>query len=188
MFTEEKQKISFSSKHPATPHCYDLLKRSLIAADIQIKRIWEDPTKKINPHDPTQVHDHILIDLHFYFISLRNIYRYMKKIVEDPTYSDLQSELEVLNDRWFKHYSSAREAFEHIDQRFPGEKHEHKIVEIEENGAKRKVHYGLQMRNGLFLHSDKKWDISHGTFLVIKSDVQKFLKLVTDSSRKSYYQ
>jgi len=102
--------------------------------------------------------------------------------VSDPIYTHLKPELEDLNQKWFKHYAQGREAFEHIDQRFPGEKHEGKIVEIEEKGARRKIHYGLSMKKGLFTHSDKSWDISAASFEEIKASVRHLIGQIVDSS------
>jgi hypothetical protein len=117
----------------------------------------------------------ILIDIHFYFISLRRLYGYLKKIVDDPGFAHLAHRLEALNTRWFKHYAVGREAFEHIDQRLPGEKHDHLLVEIDENGAKRRIQYGLRMSQGLFFHSDQSWDISAGGFDEIRRETTALL-------------
>jgi len=125
-----------------------------------------------------------LIDIHFYFVALRNLYRYLNKIISDPVYLHLEADLEILNDKWFRHYSKGREAFEHIDQKFPGEKHEDKIVEIEEKGARRKVHYGLSMKNGMFTHSDESWDISKKSFEVFKDNVAQLIQKIVESSNK----
>lgn len=180
MFSEDSQRVMIKSKKPATSICYDLAIRALLSAEIQIERIWSIEIYKVTAEKhnvlPQQL---VLMDLHFYFISLRNIYRYLAKIVEDQAFENLKSDLAVLNDRWFKHYSSAREAFEHIDQRLPKEIHENRIVEVTENEASRKIHYGLYITRAVFAHSDKEWDISEDTYLQIKNDVQAFLdKLV----------
>lgn len=134
--------------------------------------------------NPQLPYDVKLIDIHFYFIAIRNLYRYLNKIISDPVYSHLNDQLEKLNETWFKHYSEGREAFEHIDQRLPGERHNEKIVEIEENGARRKVHYGLSMKKGTFTHSDKSWDITKDTFLKFKEEVAQLIQDIVDSSNK----
>ena len=127
----------------------------------------------------------ILVDVHFYFISLRNVYRFLRKIIADPAFESLRPELERLNEKWFQHYGKGREAFEHIDQRLPGEKHEANIVEIGEAGAKRKINYGLRLREGIFLHSDLKWDITTGTFRLISHDVQVLLQQIVGKCKSS---
>jgi hypothetical protein len=102
--------------------------------------------------------------------------------MSDPAYSHLKADLEILNNKWFRHYSKGREAFEHIDQKFPGEKHEDKIVEIEEKGARRKVHYGLSMKDGVFTHSDESWDISKKSFAEFKDSVAQLIQKIVESS------
>ncbi len=182
MISDDSQRVFFSSKRPATAHCFDLARRSLLAADLEINRVWSERSTVTEHAEKAQQFQVLLIDLHFFFISLRNLYRYLEKIVVDPTYAHLKPDLDRLNTRWFRHYSSGREAFEHIDQRLPGEKHEDKIVEIEENGARRRIHYGLYLSKGIFTHSDLKWDISLPTFTSIKNDVDMFLQAVVQAS------
>ncbi|MFZ3017771.1 MAG: hypothetical protein WA056_04840 [Gallionella sp.] len=183
MTSDDSQQVFFSSKRSATSHCYDLAKRSLLAADLEINRVWSGHPAPTDYAEKAQRFQLILIDLHFFFISIRNLYRYLEKIVLDPTYAHLRPELDRLNDKWFRHYSSGREAFEHIDQRLPGEKHENKIVEIEENGARRKIHYGLYLSRGIFAHSDLEWDISLSAFNQLKNEVNIFLQSVVQSSK-----
>lgn len=178
----ESQSVLFAAERPASSHCFSLAKRSLLAIEIQIDRIWSPAIDAgENPLLPYEVK---LIDVHFYFVAIRNLYRYLNKIISDPVYSELEPQLDVLNEKWFKHYSKGREAFEHIDQRFPNEKHEEKLVEIEENGARRKVHFGLSMKNGLFTHSNESWDISIPTFTKLKEDVTNFIQSIVESSNK----
>lgn len=183
MISDDSQRVFFSSKRPATSHCYDFAKRSLLASKLQLGRVWEKRPVPTDYAEKAHAYHLILIDLHFFFISIRNLYRYLEKIVADPTYAHLKPQLDNLNDKWFKHYSLGREAFEHIDQRLPGEQHEHKIVEIEENGARRKIHYGLYLSKGIFAHSKHEWDISIPTFEKLKNDVDVFLHAVVRASK-----
>lgn len=174
------QRLLFGSKRPATSHCFDFARRSLRAAEIQIERIWDRPG--VSADDPrfiAAVQD-TLIDVHFYFISLRNLYRFLHKVVQDPVFVNLEPELQILNNTWFKHYAKGREAFEHIDQRLPGEKHEGQLIEITENGTSRKVHYGLSMRRGEFTHSDLTFDITKETFHRLRADVIAFLAKIVE--------
>jgi hypothetical protein len=174
------QRLFFGSKRPATTHCFDFARRSLRGAEIQIRRIWDRPGMSAeDPQFIAAVQD-ALIDVHFYFIGLRNLYRFLHKIVQDPLFVHLEPELQVLNNTWFKHYAKGREAFEHIDQRLPGERHEDQLVEITENGASRKVHYGLSMRSGVFTHSDLTFDISKETFQRLREDVIAFLAKIVE--------
>lgn len=180
----DTQKLLFSAEKPATSHCFSLAKRSLLAAEIQMERIWGPVIKSVdNPLLPYEIK---LIDIHFYFVALRNLYRYLNKIMSDPAYSHLKADLEILNNKWFRHYSKGREVFEHIDQKFPGEKHQDKIVEIEEKGARRKVHYGLSMKDGVFTHSDESWDISKKSFAEFKDNVAQFIQKIVESSNKRF--
>ena len=178
----DTQKVLFSAEKPATSRSFSLSKRSLLAAEIQMERIWGPIVKSVN--HPLLPYEIRLIDIHFYFVALRNLYRYLNKIMSDPVYSHLKVDLEILNDKWFRHYSKGREAFEHIDQRFPGEPHEERIIEIEEKGARRKVHYGLSMKDGVFTHSDESWDISKKSFAVFKDSVAQFIQKIVEYSNK----
>lgn len=181
MIDDDCQRLFFSSKRHATSHCFDFARRSLRAAEIQIERIWDRPRLSADhPQFIAAVHD-ALIDVHFYFIALRNIYRFLHKVIQDPAFAHLEPELKVLNDAWFKHYAKGREAFEHIDQRLLGEKHESQFVEITENGASRKVHYGLSMRRGVFMHSNLTFDISRQTFQHLREDVVVFVAKIVES-------
>jgi hypothetical protein len=178
---KDSQRLFFGSKKPATSHCFDFARRSLRAAEIQMERIWSRPGLPADhPQFVPAVHD-VLIDVHFYFIALRNLYRFLARIVEDPMFAHLEAELRALNDVWFKHYAKGREAFEHIDQRLPGEKHEKNLVEVTDGGSPRKIHYGLSMRRGVFEHSDLTFDISKQAFERLRSDVSGFLTKVIES-------
>jgi hypothetical protein len=179
MNDSREHEILALGKRPATPTCYRLAVRSLRAAAIQVDRIWSH-NLTVPPDQVDVLAGDILIDIHFYFISLRRLYGYLKKIVDDPAFAHCAPSLEALNQQWFKHYSLGREAFEHIDQRLPGEKHEHLLVEIEENGARRRVQYGLRMSQGLFYHSNQSWDISATCFERIGREVAGFFIDLTD--------
>ena len=187
MTPEKNQRVFFSSKRPATSHCFDFAIRSLRAAELQVNRIWDRPVVSGDPTVVSATFQDILIDVHFYFISLRNVYRFLQKVIADPAFAPLRPELDRLNEKWFQHYSKGRETFEHIDQRLPGEKHEANIVEIEEASARRKINYGLRLREGLFLHSDLKWDITTATFELISHDVQALLQQIVGSCEPSNF-
>lgn len=174
------QRVFFGSSKPATSHCFDFARRSLRAAEIQIERIYD--RSGISADDPrfSAAAQDALIDVHFYFIGLRNLYRFLHKVVQDPIFVHLEADLQILNDTWFKHYSKGREAFEHIDQRLPGEKNESQLIEITENGASRQVHYGLSMRSGVFTHSDLTFDITKETFHRLQADVTAFVVKIVE--------
>ncbi|ANC84380.1 hypothetical protein [Pseudomonas putida] len=178
MTNDEVLGVITASRLGATVHCVDFAYRSLRAAEIQVGRIWNrEPKPSQQDVGATKsFYQDILIDIHFYFISLRNLYRYLVKAVEDPAFDAFRPELALLNDRWFLHYAKGREAFEHIDQRLPGEKHESRIVEIvDDDGGRRKIHYAFWPKKGLFVHSDGEWDITPATFDRISADVKSLL-------------
>lgn len=177
--------VFFVAKNPATSHCFDFAIRSLRAAEIQIDRIWGRPAVSGSPAFVKAEHEDILIDIHFYFIALRNLYRYLHKVVADPAFKQFENDVENLSNTWFKHYAKGREAFEHIDQRFAGEKHEDKLVAVSDGGTPRKIHYGLSLRDGVFKHSDLSFDISRDQFLLIKNEVEVLISEIIDSSNKS---
>ena len=178
---KDSQRLFFGSKRPATSHCFDFARRSLRAAEIQMERIWNRPGLSADHPQFVAAAQDALIDVHFYFIGLRNLYRFMHKVVQDPVFAHLQPELQALNQTWFRHFAKGREAFEHIDQRLPGEKHEDQLVEVTENGPSRKIHYGLSLRRGVFEHSDLSFDISKQTFQRLKTDVDAFLAKIVAS-------
>ncbi|MCK9284897.1 MAG: hypothetical protein M0P39_11500 [Rhodocyclaceae bacterium] len=175
-------RIFFAAKRPATPHCFDFAARSLRAAEIQISRIWDRPVVS-GSHSAVEAAFHdILIDVHFYFVSLRNVYRFLVKVVEDPAFEHFKPEVARLNDTWFRHYAKGREAFEHIDQRLPGEKQEHQLVEVTADGSDpRKIHYGLSLHGGIFRHSDLSFDISRDAFSRIRSEVEALFVKIEES-------
>ena len=179
--TIDKQRVFFSSKRPATSHCLDFAGRSLRAAEIQIDRIWNRPVVS-GSHAVVEaaIHD-ILIDIHFYFVALRNVYRFLAKVVEDPVFQQFKPDVERLNDTWFKHYAKGREAFEHIDQRLPGEKQEHQLEEVTDGCSPRKIHYGLSLRQGVFKHSNLSFDISREAFGRLKSEVDVLFSKIVNS-------
>lgn len=171
MLSNETGNVFAASKLQATGFLFGLAQRALLGAELQMSRIWKPRSSIVNERQLLDAYELTLIDVHFFFISIRNLYRYLDKIVRDPTYEFLRKELDLLNERWFRHYSSGREALEHIDQRLPGERHEDRIVETEIKGVTGTVHYMLKWNEGLFLHSDKQWDISIPTFMKLKADV-----------------
>ena len=40
MDLDDSQRVFLSSKRPATSHCFDYAKRSLLAAELEINRVW----------------------------------------------------------------------------------------------------------------------------------------------------
>ena len=180
MLSEDSQRVFFASKSAATSFAFDLAHGSLRAAEIQVNRIWDHPAIQSDDPHAAAVFQDILIDVHFYFIALRNVFRFLDKVVSDEVFQELHPELANLHDKWFMHYNLGREAFEHFDQRLPGQKYENRIVEIEERGAKRKIHFGLSLSNGLFRHSDQEWDISKATYESINADVVELLTRIVD--------
>ncbi|MBO6558831.1 MAG: hypothetical protein JJ957_20355 [Pseudomonadales bacterium] len=135
-------------------------------------RIWQMPAERPNTRIAMQeANEEKLIELHFYFVSIRNIYRFLSKAIDDDVLSEFSAELDTLNSKWLAHNSKAREAFEHIDQRLPGEKHEEKIAQI----GNRKVHYGISWKDAEFRHSDLVWDISQNTYEEFHRDIAEFL-------------
>lgn len=185
MTNDEMLKVMTASCSGATIHCVDFACRYLRASEIQVGRIWNrEPTRSQQDVEAMKkFYQDILIDIHFYFISLRNLYRFLAKAVEDPAFDDaFRTELAELNDHWFLHYAKGREAFEHIDQRLPGEKHESRIVEVvDDNGGRRKIHYAFWPKKGLFAHSDGEWDITSATFDQISADVKSLLSRMVES-------
>lgn len=180
MATSE-QRVSFAAKRPATSHCFDFANRSLRAAEIQMDRIWDRPVVSGTHAVVEAAFQDILVDIHFYFIALRNLYRFLAKVVGDPAFEQLGPDLERLNAAWFKHYAKGREAFEHIDQRLPGEKQEHQLVEVNDGGSPRKIHYGVSLRNGVFTHSNLTFDISRDAFSRLKGEVEVLLAKIVNS-------
>jgi hypothetical protein len=184
MTNDEALNVMAASRKGATVHCINFAFRSLRAAEIQVVRIWtHDPAP--SQHDVearNRLYQDILVDIHFYFIALRNVYRYLAKAIRDPAFDAFRQELAELNDRWFLHYAKGREGFEHIDQRLPGEKHESLIVEVVDgSGGRRKIHYGIKLTKGVFTHSDQEWDITKDTFDRISADVKSLLSRMVDS-------
>lgn len=172
MFSEDSRRVT-------TSITIDLPRRYLRAAEIQVTRIWDDARQRL----PT-VYEDMLIDVHFYFVALRDIYRYLDKVVSDEVFQGLRPALDNLNEKWFKHYSDGRDVFEHIDQRLPGQSHENRIVGIEAWGGEKKINFGLSPRKGLFRHSDLEWDISKARYDRIKVDVEELLRLIVDAAPK----
>ncbi|MNQ28861.1 hypothetical protein D3C85_421580 [compost metagenome] len=184
MNDDEILKVMTASRSGATVHCVDFAFRSLRAAETQVRRIWnrEIPPSQQDVEATKKYYQDILIDIHFYFISLRNVYRYLAKAVNDPAFDAFRPGLAELEERWFSHYAKGREAFEHIDQRLPGQKHESQIVEIvDDNGGRRKIHYAFWPKKGLFAHSDGEWDITSATFDRISADVKSLLSRMVES-------
>jgi hypothetical protein len=71
MVSKDSQRVFFSSKNAATIHGFDLAFRALRAAEIQVDRIWVRPSESRD--SAASPFEDILIDVHFYFISLRNL-------------------------------------------------------------------------------------------------------------------
>lgn len=184
MTNDEALKVMAACRKDSTVHCVDFAFRSLRAAEIQVARIWNFGPAP-SPHDVdarSRFYQDILTDIHFYFIALRNVYRYLLKTVRDPAFDAFRPELAELNDRWFLHYSKGRDAFEHFDQRLPGEQQESQIIEIvDDSGGRRKIHYGIKPKKGVFTHSDQEWDITTDTFNRISSDVKSLLSRIITS-------
>ena len=181
MHNNDTLKLMIASQREATVHCMNFANRSLRAAAIQVHRIWHRPRPPCSTDFLASeiFYQDMLTDIHFYFISLRNTYRYLSKVVEDPAFEPHRIELEKLNTAWFSHYAKGREAFEHIDQRLPGEKHQSRIISSDDGMSK--LHYGINPSDRLFLHSDQEWDISEITFKKIYHDVTELISSIINS-------
>ena len=92
MLSKDSQRVFFSSKKAVTIHGFDLAFRALRAAEIQVDRIWVRPSQSRD--SVASPFEDILIDVHFYFISLRNLYRFLHLVIVDPTFTHLQPDLE----------------------------------------------------------------------------------------------
>lgn len=182
--TEDHFLLMGAGSRQATTLAFDFARRALRAAEIQNRRIWNAPVVEGQPGVVIEAIQDILIDVHFYFVALRNVYRFLSKVVEDPDFAHFVPNLELLNQQWFAHYSTGREAFEHIDQRLPGERHSPRIAETMTDGTSRRVHYGLNLRQGVFRHSDQEWDIRPETFSRLHGDVSALLEAILDDARK----
>lgn len=181
MVMTSEPRVFFSAKKPATSHCFYFASRSLRAAELQMDRIWDRPVVSGSHAVVEAAFQDILIDIHFYFIALRNLYRFLAKVVDDPAFEQFRPDVEKLNSAWFKHYAKGREAFEHIDQRLPGEKQERQLVEVSDGGNPRKIHYGVSLRKGVFTHSNLSFDISREAFLGLKGEVETLLTKIVNS-------
>ena len=176
-----ESRVFFSANKPATSHCFNLANRSLRAAEIQINRIWDRPVVTGSTEIVIAEHQDIIIDIHFYFIALRNLYRFLAMIVNDSAFEQFKPDLENLDKIWFCHYQKARDTLEHIDERLPGEKKEDRIIEVSDVESSRKIQYGVSLSRGIFKHSNQEWDISRETFLKLKEDVEILLTKVVSS-------
>ena len=77
----DQDRAFFSSKRAATPRCFDFVRRALRAAEIQIDRIWTRPVVTGSHEIVRAAIQDVLIDFHFYFIALRNLYRSLDQIL-----------------------------------------------------------------------------------------------------------
>ena len=172
--------LAASSNPKVTATAFDLAYRYLQAAENQIDRIWAPTVKTDDKKIPGAIQQERLVEVHFYFIALRDVYRFLDTIVKDEAFQDecLRKELDCLYNNWFKGFKKGRDTFEHIDDRLRGD--HGGIKEIEENGAKRCVHFGISFKRGTFSHSDWEVDITKPTFEQIKTDVEKLLGHVVD--------
>ena len=175
MVSSDSQRVFFASPYGST--YFDLTHRYLDAAERQITRIWNGRGISADPLRVETDFQEILIEVHFYFVALRDVYRCLAKVVSVEVFHGLRPEVDNLWLKWFKHYNQGRNMFEHLDERL-GEQ----IVEIEENGVKRRIIFGLSLREGLFRHSNLEWDISKATFDSIKDDVDDILSRIVDKS------
>lgn len=172
----DQQHVFLASQLPATSHCYFFTLRSLRAAELQVQRIWARVDSASESSD--DFFQDILIEVHFYFVALRNIHRFLSKVVEDPAFQHVQPAFTRINNDWLLHYSKGREAFEHIDQRLPGQKQEHQLKATSDSNGTRKVHYDLSLRKRTFTHSNLTFDISKEAFDRLKAEVVSILSAV----------
>ena len=114
MLSKDRQRLFSASTHAST--YFDLAHRYLHAAERQITRIWN---LRISD-DPQRVEadfQEMLIEVHFYFVALRDVYRCLAKVVSVEVFQGLRPEVDNLWVKWFKHYNQGRNMFEHLDER-----------------------------------------------------------------------
>jgi len=179
---DERLLVIRAGQRPATVFALEFAQRAVRASRLQLERIYRWEERSASLEEVIAINEDRLTDIHFFFIAIRNIYRYLRKVVQDDSFAELGPRLEQLNGQWFKAYSAAREAFEHIDQRLPGETHANRIVAID--GGRRAVHYGFSPRTGVFRHSDQEWDIGQQNIGRFHDDVASFIAAVFDLARR----
>jgi len=178
--------IPLVTKKQCTPFCYELAKRSLVAAEMQINRIWAPREKPKSLSEFRSAYDPLLVDIHFYFVSIRNINRYLKELTNDELFSCLKDKFIIMENSFFAHFKNGRDALEHMNERLPGNKYANRTKEITENGCTRSVHAGVSLKRGIYYYSDQEWDISDNEFRKMKSQIDNFLQNVLDIAMKEY--
>lgn len=174
-----------AAKKPATLFGFEHTVEALMAADIQNSRIFQHESFTGDFLKDSVIAMKIITDIQFYIMSVRNIKRYGRLIVLDDTFSSLRDTLLEIESKWIDKFKSMRDSLEHMDERFPGCKKSQAIVEVCEGQAKRKIHRGFSLSEGVFRHSDQQLDISHGTFLNIATDVLLFLSDVAAIAKET---
>lgn len=116
--------------------------------------------------------DLIFAEIHLWFISLDNVRKMLSTILK----------IKELNRHWNKysqlekkltHYTAARNAFEHFDERLPGGRKSDKVREVKEkNAGPRKIFGGI--RDNKYLFGDMEWDLSHEAFNNILNELSDF--------------
>jgi len=160
----------------ASCFAYRRLDTYLLAATIQMKRIWQD-AEDVKSKMPDQsklreftdqssfrkkvseLYAPLFVDIHFYFSSWDNAGKMMKVLSKQP---ELAAAKLVYEKHWphINHFSNGRHTFEHFHDRLPGEKDEHRVKEvIQSPGAGPSKIYGGVTKDGFYVHSDGRWDI-----------------------------
>ncbi len=174
---EYGDKLFVATKNGNASHfAYMRLDMYLLAATIQMKRIWlhADDVKSKMP-DQSELRDvtdqssflkkvselyaPLFVDIHFYFSSWDNAGKMMRVLSKQP---ELVAAKLVYEKHWshINHFSNGRHTFEHFHDRLPGEKDEHRVKEvIQSPGAGPSRIYSGVTEDGFYVHSDDKWDI-----------------------------
>ena len=103
MLSKDSQRVFFASTYGST--YFDLTHRYLHAAEGQITRIWNGRGISADPQRVESDFQEILIEVHFYFVALRDVYRCLAKVVSDEVFQGLRPDVDNLWVKWFKHYN-----------------------------------------------------------------------------------
>jgi hypothetical protein len=78
----------------------------------------------------------------------------------------------------FDHYVAGRNSFEHYHDRLPGRPDEAKVKEIrpDQKAGPRRVYSGFE--NGMYVHSDRSWDISRASLQFLERIIDEVLASV----------
>lgn len=165
-----------ASNPNAARFAYDRLAVCRLAAEIQMRRLWEaaaasrSATQEPEPNAPlSEIRAFfadakkrmapLIYETHYYFVAWSNCGNMLRVLTGQPEFLEAKKVFDSYR-KHFEHYTAGRNSFEHYHDRLPGNTEQKKVREVVQSpgAGPSRIYFGFS--GGEFKHSDMSWNIT----------------------------